>query len=280
MLEQRDHREVHRDQAADRRRQNQHVHDVEPRLERLGAGERAAPDRQGNVRADERDRERHRVCDREAHAAREVVGQRVPREPLEDREREQRETDQVVQLARLAKRAGEEDPHQVEQDRRDEDERRPVVGLAHQQARAHLERQVERRGVGPAHAHPIELVVGAVVGRERRRRLEEERQVDAGRDQHDEAVERDLAEQERPVVGEDVAHQLDEPGRGAGTAVERAQPAADHAFTLHHAGPIGPDIWPAASRWPSAPTRSGSWGSGRPAGPKVTVPPVAGSKVE
>ena len=43
--------------------------------------------------------------------------------------------------------------------------------------------------------------------------LEEERQEGAGEQHDDEAVERDLAEHERPVVGEDLAAELlDEAG--------------------------------------------------------------------
>jgi hypothetical protein len=38
--------------------------------------------------------------------------------------------------------------------------------------------------------------------------------------------------------------------------------------------------FPFARRKPCASIDSGSIGSGRPAGPKVTVPPVAGSNVE
>src|SRR5205807_3309985 len=103
---------------------------------------------------------------------------------------------------------------------------------------------------------------------------------------HDERVQRDLAEQERPVVGEEVAQRLAQQRRGAGALVELADDRLDHLGlgflrrTPHHDGPTGPSKLPAARRWPARSTKSGSIGSLRPAGPKVTVPPSAGSNVE
>ena len=58
--------------------------------------------------------------------------------------------------------------------------------------------------------------------------LEEERQIDAGADEDHEGVERDLAEQERPVIGKDVAERLADEGRPAGALVEKADDAANH----------------------------------------------------
>src|SRR5690349_23140496 len=111
--------------------------------------------------------------------------------------------------------------------------------------------------------------------------IEPERQVDAGRHQHDETVEGDLAPHERPVVWEYVAHREPHRIRPAGPPVDRFQAAHDHdRRTLHQEGPIGPDIDPAASRPPSDVSRSGSWGSARPAGPNSTRPASAGSNVE
>ena len=52
------------------------------------------------------------------------------------------------------------------------------------------------------------------------RGLEEERQERAAEQDDDEAVERDLAEHERPVVGEDLAAELLDEARDAGALVD------------------------------------------------------------
>src|SRR5207248_2833141 len=125
----------------------------------------------------------------------------------------------------------------------------------------------------------------AVVGRRRARRVEEERQVDAGRDEQQEAVEGNLAEQERPVIGEDIPQRLADERSGAAAPVERPDDRADHVFafrirTPHHDGPTGPENVPPARSRPARSTSNGNCGSARPAGPKSTLPPSAGSKVE
>ena len=79
------------------------------------------------------------VGDPQAGAGEQVVGQGVAREALEDAEQEQQRADHPVQLARLAERAGDEDAHHVHEHRRDEEHRRPVVHLPHQQAAADVE---------------------------------------------------------------------------------------------------------------------------------------------
>ena len=75
-----------------------------------------------------------------------------------------------------------------------------------------------------------------------RARLEEQRQVDPGDDEDDEQIERDLAQQKRPVVGEHVPQRLADCGRRAAALVEEPDGAADHACgsrlrTPHHDGP-------------------------------------------
>ena len=85
--------------------------------------------------------------------------------------RTSRRADHPVQLARLAERAGEEDPHHVHEHRGDEQHRRPVVHLPHQQAAAHVEGDVQRRGVGVGHRHAAQLGVGALVRRLRHARV-------------------------------------------------------------------------------------------------------------
>ena len=80
--------------------------------------------------------------------------------------------------------------------------------------------------VGVGHRHAVQRLVAAVVDHERLGGVEEERQEDAGHDQHDEAVERDLAEEERPAVGEDVTQFLAQDAAAAEVAVEPARGAA------------------------------------------------------
>ncbi len=214
------------------------------------------------VLADERDREPHRVADHEPHPRHEVVDERVADVRLEEREREHRHPEPVRQLARLPVRAGEEDAEEVEDDGRDEHVRRPVVRLPEQQARAHGERQVHHRRVGLAHPLAVERRVVVAVEDDLLRRVdEEERQVDPGRNEDDEGVERDLAEQERPVVGKEIAQRLAQERRARGALVEPADGAARDgcsagnrhgcAFqsrTPHHDGPTGPSKLPFARR--------------------------------
>ena len=158
--------------------------------------------------ADERDREADAVADRQSHPGQQVVDERVAEVALEQREQQDRSPTSQVSSRGSAERAGEEHAHEVQGDRGDEDVRGPVVGLADQQPGLDGERDVDDRPVGVAHRVAVERRVGPVVDGLGRARVEEERQVDARRDQDDERVQRDLAEQERPVVGEQVAQAL------------------------------------------------------------------------
>ena len=135
MLLPHDDRKVGRDQRPERDRDHEHVDDVEARQELAGAGERAGPDERREPGPDDRDGDEHRVSDREPHPREQVVGQRVTRVALEHRERQHRHADRHVEVTRLPEGAREEDPHQVQDDRGDEDVRGPVVRLAHQEAR-------------------------------------------------------------------------------------------------------------------------------------------------
>ena len=177
------------------------------------ARELAAEQEERHVGADDRDRLHEAVRDPQAGAGQQVVGQRVAGEALEDAEQEQQGADHPVELARLAERAGEEDAQHVDDHRGDEDHRGPVVHLPHQQAAADVEGDVQRRGVGLGHRYAAQLGVGALVDRLGHARDEPERQEDAGQQQDDEAPQRDLAEHEGPVVGEDLAEVLLASGR-------------------------------------------------------------------
>ena len=183
-----------------------------------------------------------------------------------------READVVGELARLAEGAGEEDPQQVEHDRDDEDVRRPVVRLADQQPGLAVEGQVDR-GRGRRSSSPGRAAAGSARGRRLCAVLgsKKKRQVDARRDEDEERVERDLAEQERPVVGEDVAQRLAQERRRAGALVEEAderrgsRESASACRTPHQDGADRAGEVPAARRWPRASTRAAAAAAaGRP----------------
>jgi hypothetical protein len=115
------------------------VRDEQSRLKTRRAGELGAPDEEREVGADDRDRHHHAVGNREPHPGEQVVGQRVAAEALQDRQPEHGQSDEVIDVAGLAEGGGEEDPHEVDDDRGDEHERRPVMGLAQKQAGGDVE---------------------------------------------------------------------------------------------------------------------------------------------
>jgi hypothetical protein len=82
-----------------------------------------------------------------------------------------------------------------------------MVHLAHDEATAHVERDVQRGFVRLRHLDPTQRRVAAVVRGLGHGRVEEQRQERTRQQQHDERVERDLAEHERPVVREDLVQQ-------------------------------------------------------------------------
>lgn len=187
-------------------RQQQDMQDVE-----AGDDIRArkfVPEQQvGDPGAGERDRLDHAVDDAQAVAREQVVGERVAREAERHGEHEQQEADDPVELARLAEGAGEEDAQHVQADRGHEQQCRPVMHLAHEQAAPDLERDIEGGVVRHRHRDAVERQVRALVLDLRHRRVEEEGQEGSAQEDDDEAVQRHLAEHERPVVGEDLAPQ-------------------------------------------------------------------------
>jgi hypothetical protein len=228
------------------------------------AREGAVPDQHGELSAHEGDGECDPVGDREPHSREQVVGEGVAREPLEQPEHGQGHADEPVRVARLSERSREEHPHEVGHDRHHEDQRRPVVGLADQQAGRNVEDDAEGGVVGLRDRGPLERGVAPRVRRLGRAGLEEQGQVDPRGNQHDERVEGDLPEQERPVVGEDVLHRRLEERGDPQPLVEEADgvggrlllragrsPTAEHPHvfrTPHHDGPMLPDRAPAATR--------------------------------
>jgi hypothetical protein len=153
-------------------------------------------------KTDHGDREHDPVGDPQARSGQQVVGKRIAREALERGQREQHGADQPVDLPRLAKRAGEEDPQRVQADGGHEKQRCPVVDLPDEQPAAHVEADAERGGVRLGHLDAVQVDVAAVVDDLGHARLEEQGQERPGEQQDDEGVQRDLAEEERPVIGE------------------------------------------------------------------------------
>ena len=183
-------------------------------------GELAAEEEERQIRPDDRHGQDRAVHETQPGAGQQIVRQRVAEEPLEQAEEQQRPAEQPVDLTGLAERAGEEVPHHVHEHPGDEDQRGPVVHLPDQQSAPYVEADVQRRGVRLRHAHAVQRDVTAVVRHLVHRGVEEQRQVDAGEDQYDEAAQADLPEQERPVVREHLAQILPAEAVGAETAVE------------------------------------------------------------
>ena len=192
------------------------------------------------------------VDDAEAVAREQVVGERVSGEALAHREDEEGEPDDPVELTRLAERSREEDAQHVQADGGDEQQRGPVVHLAHEEPAADVERDVERRRHRDRHLDALEGHVGAVVVHLGHRGLEEEGEERARDQDDDEAEERDLAEEERPVVGERLASELLDEAGEAGAIVDvdrrgcRERPLlrnvggrCDYQFRSQKLGPTG-----------------------------------------
>ena len=199
--------QVGAEEAGDGRRQQEHVEDEEAGDE-LGVGELATEEQEGQPLPRHRDGQGDRVAHPHTRAREQVVEQGVPEEAVHHRQDEQGHADDPVELPGPAERPGEEHPAHVHDQGGEEDQGGPVVHLAHDQAGPHLEADVQRRGVGGRHPRALQGLVGAVVDDLVGGGDEEERQVDARHHQDDEAVHGDLADHERPVVGEDLVEGL------------------------------------------------------------------------
>ncbi len=95
-----------------------------------------------------------------------------------------------------------------------------MVDLTDEQSATHFEGDVERGLVGARHLHSAQWLIHPVVGDLGHGGVEEQRQVDPGDQQDDEAVQRDLAEQERPVRRKDLVELAPQGGRGVISRVE------------------------------------------------------------
>ena len=169
----------------------------------------------------------------DAGAGEQVVGERVAGEALDAGEQRQDGAEDPVDLTRLAEGAGEEHAGHVHEDRDDEDQGGPVVDLPDEQAAADVEGDPERRAVGVGHRHALQRDVGAVVDDLGGARDEPEREEGAGQQADDHRVHRDLAEHERPVVGEDL---LGEEGDALRAAEAVVHPTGDAAEGLGGGG--------------------------------------------
>src|SRR5581483_1294757 len=275
-----DDRQVHADERSERRRHENDVREEEAPDD--GVRGKLAPEHQErDPRADDGDRQRNRIRDAQSRPREQVVRHRIAGEPVEDAEQQQRDADDPIDLARTPEGPREVDPAQVHDDRRDEHERGPVVDLAHDQSRANAERQVDDRLVGAGHRHAVQRQIRPVVRDLRRRRIEEQPEEDARRDEYDEAVQRDLAEHERPVIGKDLLQRvLGELGR-AQPVVEPFVETANHVRSrFQKPGPTGSEKSPAATMNPLPSIAIGSCGSGRVAGPDVGRAPSITSNTD
>jgi len=172
-------------------------------------------------RADQRDRKDDPgKSGADAGAGQQVVRERVAEEALEHAEDQQGSTDQPGPLARTAERAREEDTAHVDRHGGDEDQRRPVVQLTHEQAAANLERDVQRALERARHLQALHVREAAVVDDFLHRGVEEQRQVDPRHQQYDERVQPDFAEQERPVRRERLVELVPQPLRDAVALVD------------------------------------------------------------
>ena len=79
-----------------------------------------------------------------------------------------------------------------------------MVHLANEKATADIEGDIERRGVRLRHLYSLERNVRALVHNFNHRGLEEQREVGAGQQDDDEAIQRDLAEHEGPMIWENL----------------------------------------------------------------------------
>ena len=205
-------------------------------------GETPAPEVVDQPRSHEGDALEDGVDHPDAGAGEQVVGQRVAGETFQDDDHPQRQTDDPVDLPGLAEGAGEEDPAEVEQDGGHEDERGPVVGLAHDQPEAHVEGDVDDGLVGLAHVLAVQGSVDVPAGRG----VDhvgagwhvEEGQVDAGGDQDDERVHGDLAHHERPVVREDLVQDAGEELGRTEALVDGVEGRLAEAVALPGGGPL------------------------------------------
>ena len=150
------------EQPGDGARHEQDVHGVDARDE-ARRGKVAAEQQRGEVRTDQRDRLGDRVGDAQAGARQQVVGQRVAEHAVDEHEAQQAEPDDPVDSPRSAVGAGEEHAEQVGDERRGEHQGGPVVDLADDEAGPHVEAQMQHRGVGLGHAHPVQRGVAPEV---------------------------------------------------------------------------------------------------------------------
>ncbi len=262
--------DVHGDQAQQQAGDQQDVQGVEPGHD-VVPGILAAEGEEAQVRAGDRDRQHDPLGDPQPGARQQVVGERVPGEALQQGQQEQRHAHQPVDFTGAAEGAGEEHPQQVRPDGGQEEQRRPVVDLADEQPAAHVEADLQGGEVGLRHEHPAQRRVGALVGRLPHRRVEEEGEVHAGQQQHDEAVERQFAQEERPVVGEDLADHR--PGRlgQRKPRVQRLGPP-DHRTPC----PVLRPRFPLRTRHGHAPpVRTLTAGSSKPPGSHAKLPKLA-----
>ncbi len=242
-------RQVHSEQDADEGGDQEDVNRVQPADDPL-AGPFAPENQIGQVLADEGDRQQDPVHDPQPRAGEQVVGKRVAGESGSERQHQQRAADHPVELAGPPERAGEEDPTEVQDDRCDEHQGRPVMGLSDEQSAAGVEAGVEHRFVGGGHLLSVHGGVRAVVGDHILGGREQEREEDPGDDDHDQAVHRQLAPHEGEVAREDLLQRLGDPvsrsetpGNGLDASLHH------HPGHLHRLSQVSGPMGSSKSRW-------------------------------
>src|SRR5215211_3324091 len=140
-----------------------------------------------------------------AGARQQVVRQGVAKKTLENSQHQQADADQPVDLTWFAERAGEEDSQAVHQHGGNEQHRRPMMHLAEQQAAADVEGQGEGRRIRLGHVQSAKQLVAALVLNLGHGRLEPDAEEDSGQQQNYEGIQRDLTEQEGPVIRKNLA---------------------------------------------------------------------------
>ena len=187
MLLEPDHNQVGCNQAKDDARNNQNVQDVET-IQHQVRREVTAEDCPVQPGADNRQAEDDGGHDSQTNTGKQVVRQGVTEEALDHAQQDKCATDDPVCLTRTTECAGEEDTQHVRNHGHHEQQSCPVVHLAHEQATANFEGNIQRGGVCAGHFYTVKRCVGAVVNDLGDGRVEEQRQVDTGQYKNDEAV--------------------------------------------------------------------------------------------
>lgn len=136
------HEEVDDNHQEDERRHQEDVQDVQT-ADDGRTRELSAEEEERGVRSDDRNGLDHAVDDAQAVAGQQVIGEGVAGEAGSHCQDEQHAAHYPVHFAGLAESAREEDAQHVHTEGRYEQQRCPVVNLAHEQAATNVKRNVQ-----------------------------------------------------------------------------------------------------------------------------------------